>query len=88
MSPVTALAAESSALSVWEQLLEVIVVGSIAGIGLSIAFSLLVRGIIQAGNARRDDGGGALLPNVALAAVSGLVCVGAVVFAVYEMVNG
>jgi hypothetical protein len=88
MSPVTVLAAESSGLSVWEQLLEVIVVGSIAGVGLSIAFSLLVRGIIQAGNARRDDGAGALLPNVALAAVSGLVCVAAVLFAVYEMVNG
>jgi hypothetical protein len=88
MSPVTVLAAESSDLSVWEQLLEVIVVGSIAGIGLSIAFSLLVRGIIQAGNARRGDGTSGLLPNVALAAVAGLVCVAAVVFAVYEMVNG
>ncbi|WP_022929166.1 hypothetical protein [Patulibacter americanus] len=88
MSPVSVLAAESSDLSVWEQLLEVIVVGSIAGIGLSIAFSLLVRGIIQAGNARRGDGGSALLPNVALAAVSGLICVAAVLFAVYEMVDG
>jgi hypothetical protein len=88
MSRVTVLAAESSDLSVWEQLLEVVVVGSIAGIGLSVAFSFLVRGVTRAGSARRDGEGGALLPNLALAVVSGLVCVAAVVFAVYEMVSG
>jgi NAD(P)-dependent dehydrogenase (short-subunit alcohol dehydrogenase family) len=88
MSPVPVLAAEASDLSVWEQLLEVIVVGSIAGIGLSIAFSFLVRGVTLAGSARRDERPGGFLPNVALAVVSGLVCVAAVVFAVYEMVNG
>jgi hypothetical protein len=88
MSPTTVLAAESSDLSVWEQLLEVVLVGSVAGIGLAIAFSFLVRGVTQAGAARREEHGGAFLPNVALAAVSGLVCVAAVVFAVYEMVNG
>jgi hypothetical protein len=88
MSPVTALAAESSDLSVWEQLLEVVIVGSIAGIGLAIAFSFLVRGVTQAGHARRGDGEGGFLPNLALAAVSGVVCVAAVLFAVYEMVNG
>lgn len=87
MSTLTVLAAESSDLSVWEQLLEVIVVGSIAGIGLSVAFSFLVRGVTQAGSARRE-GEGAVLPNLVLAVVSGLVCVAAVVFAVYEMVSG
>ncbi|MEV4423634.1 hypothetical protein AB0L40_27250 [Patulibacter sp. NPDC049589] len=72
----------------WSDLGEVIVVGAIAGIGLAIAFAFLVRGVIQAGSARREGRGSAVLPNVLLASVSGLVCLAAVVFAVYEMING
>jgi hypothetical protein len=83
MSPSPALAEIA-----WDDLLEVIVVGSIAGVGLSIAFAFLVRGVIQAGTARREGRGSAVLPNLALATVSGAVCLAAVVFAVYEMVGG
>lgn len=83
MSPLVPLAAVA-----WGDLLEVIVVGSIAGIGLAIAFAFLVRGVIQATTAGREGRTAAVLPNVLLAAVSGLACLAAVVFAVYEMING
>jgi NADP-dependent 3-hydroxy acid dehydrogenase YdfG len=72
----------------WGDLLEVVLVGGAAGIGLSIAFAFLVRGVIQAGAARREGRTSAVAPNVALAAVAGVVCLAAVVFAVYEMVEG
>lgn len=73
---------------VWGNLLEVVVVGAVAGIGLGIAFSLLVRGAIGTGTARREGRGAAVLPPLLLAVVSGAICLGAVVFAVYEMVSG
>jgi uncharacterized membrane protein len=81
-------AAEPAGRSVAEQLLEVVLVGSVAGVGLAIAFSLLVRGLTQAGNARRGQPTGGFLRNVALAVASGAVCVGALVFAVLELVSG
>lgn len=75
------------ALSVWGELLEVVLVGSIAGIGLSIAFAFLVRGAAQVSAIRHGERDGGLLPNLLLAVTSGLICIGAVVFAVYEMVS-
>ena len=76
------------ALSVWGELLEVIVVGSIAGIGLGITFAFLVRGAAQSSAIRHGERSGSLALNLLLVAVTGLICVGAVVFAVYEMING
>lgn len=72
----------------WGDLLEVVVVGGIAGVGLAIAFSLLVRGVIQAGAARREGRSAAVFPNLVLAGAAGLVCAAAVAFAVYEMLTG
>ncbi|WP_157260799.1 hypothetical protein [Patulibacter minatonensis] len=72
----------------WDDLLEVLWVGALAGVGVAIAFAFLVRGVIQVGAARREGRPGAVLPNAALAAVSGAVCLAAVIFAVYEMVTG
>jgi uncharacterized protein (DUF2062 family) len=51
----------------WGDLLEVVVVGAVAGIGLSVAFAVLVRGVIQAGAARREGRRSAVLPNLLLA---------------------
>jgi hypothetical protein len=84
----SALAAPPLALSVWGELLEVILVGSISGIGLAIAFAFLVRGAAQSSAIRHGEREGSLVLNLALVAATGLICVGAVVFAVYEMING
>jgi hypothetical protein len=75
-------------LSVWGELLEVVLVGSIAGIGLAIAFAFLVRGAAQSTSIRLGERSGSLALNLLTVAVTGLICVGAVVFAVYEMVSG
>jgi len=75
-------------LSVWGELLEVVVVGSIAGVGLAIAFGFLVRGAAQSSAIRHGEREGSLALNLLLVAATGLICVAAVVFAVYEMVSG
>ena len=85
MSPATT---PPLALSVWGELLEVILVGSIAGIGLGIAFAFLVRGAAQSSAIRHGERTGSLALNLLLVAATGLICVGAVVFAIYEMING
>lgn len=72
----------------WDDLLVVVVAGGGAGIGLSVAFALLVRGAVQAGAARREGRGSAVTANLALAAVSGSICLGAVVLAFYELGGG
>ncbi|MDO9406817.1 hypothetical protein [Patulibacter sp.] len=76
------------ALSVWGELLEVIVVGAVAGIGLAIAFAFLVRGAAQSSAIRHGEREGSLVLNLALVALTSAICIGAVVFAVYEMVSG
>lgn len=76
------------ALAAWGQLLEVVVVGSVAGIGLGLTFALLVRGAAQSSAIRHGERTGSLALNLLLVAVSGLLCVAAVTFAVYELVSG
>jgi NAD(P)-dependent dehydrogenase (short-subunit alcohol dehydrogenase family) len=76
------------AASVWRDLLEVVVVGAVSGVGLAIAFAFLVRGVTLAGSARREGATGVWARNAALGLVSGVVCLAAVVFAVYEIVSG
>lgn len=71
----------------WGDLLEVIVVGLIAGVGLSVAFAGAIRGIISAGASRREGEVAAFVGHAALAAVCLLVCIGAVVFAIYSMIH-
>lgn len=70
-----------------EDLLEVIIVGLIAGVGLSTAFALAIRAIVEAGDARRAGTTGRFARHAALATVFVLVCIGAVVFAIYSMIN-
>lgn len=74
-------------MSVWEDLLEVIVVGGLAGIGLSIAFAFAIRGVVQAGAARREGRTRATAGYVALTTVAGAVCIAAVVFAIVTMIH-
>lgn len=81
-------AAPPLALSVWGELLEVVIVGSVAGVGLAIAFAFLVRGAAQVSAIRHGERAGGLAPNLLLVAISGLVCIGAVAFAIFEMLNG
>jgi NADP-dependent 3-hydroxy acid dehydrogenase YdfG len=76
------------AASVWEDLLEVVVVGAVSGVGLAIAFAFLVRGVTLAGSARREGDMGVWARNAALGLVAGVVCLAAVIFAVYEIVSG
>ncbi len=70
-----------------EDLLEVIVIGLIAGVGLSTTFALAIRSIVEAGDARRAGAGGRFVQHAALATVFVVVCIGAVGFAIYSMIN-
>lgn len=70
-----------------EDLLEVIVVGLIAGVGLSTAFALAIRAIVEAGDARRAGTVGRFARHTALATVFVLICIGAVAFAIYSMIH-
>jgi hypothetical protein len=71
----------------WADLLEVIVVGLIAGVGLSIAFAGAIRAIMSAGTARREGEVAAFAGHAALAGVCLLICIGAVAFAIYSMIH-
>ena len=53
--------------------------GAVAGTGISIAFSLMLRGFLIAGAARRDGRKGLALANGAMGAVFAVVCLLAVV---------
>lgn len=70
-----------------EDLFEVIVVGLIAGVGLSTAFALAIRAIVEAGDARRAGTTGRFVQHTAIATAFVLICVGAVGFAIYSMIH-
>jgi hypothetical protein len=69
----------------WGQLLEVVEAGLIAGVGISVFFSLVILGTVRAGEARQQSRPWALVGYGALALVSLLVCIAAVVFGVTTM---
>ena len=71
----------------WADLLEVIVVGLVAGVGLSIAFAGAIRAIMSAGTSRREGEVAAFAGHAALAGVCLLICIGAIAFAIYSMVH-
>jgi len=71
----------------WGQLLEVVEAGLIAGVGISIAFSLLILGAVRATEARHESRTGSMVLHGALAAVALAVCVGAVGFGVSTMLS-
>ena len=69
----------------WGQLLEVVEAGLIAGVGISVAFSLVILGTVRAAEAQQQSRTGALVGYGALALVAVAVCIGAVAFGVSTM---
>lgn len=84
----TVLAATSSSdAGIWTDLLEVVGYGLVAGIGLSIAFALAMRGWILGATAQRDGRGGTAAGQFTLAVVFSAVCIVAVGFALVTMLH-
>ncbi|WP_210493921.1 hypothetical protein [Patulibacter sp. SYSU D01012] len=88
MSPVLAEASNATGSEIWLRILEVVLFGSVAGVGLSVAFAFALRGVVAANQARRTGDMGGWVRNAALGLVAGLVCVGAIVFAFVEILAG
>ncbi|EHN10124.1 hypothetical protein PAI11_30170 [Patulibacter medicamentivorans] len=68
-------------------LVEVVWMGLLAGVGLSVTFSLVIAAVVRAGTARRDGRDGAAVLHSAIAVVAGLVCLAAVAFALITMLH-
>ncbi|MGX6447235.1 hypothetical protein ACVU7I_04105 [Patulibacter sp. S7RM1-6] len=73
---------------IWTRILEVVLFGTVSGVGLSVAFAFALRGVVSANQARREGDMGAWARNVVLGLVAGLVCVGAIAFAFVEILAG
>lgn len=71
----------------WSQLLEVIEAVLIAGVGISIAFSLVIFGMVRAAEAQQQSRTGAMIGYGAIGIFAILVCLGAVVFGVSTMLT-
>ena len=69
------------------QLLEVVEASMIAGIGVCIAFSLVIRGAVRAGERRQQSRPVAAGAYATLATLALLACLGAVVFGVSTMLS-
>ncbi|MDO9356698.1 MAG: hypothetical protein Q7T55_23580 [Solirubrobacteraceae bacterium] len=88
MTAASVLAATSSGdSSMMHDIGEVILFGSVAGVGISIAFSLMLRGFLTAGIASRDGRRGAAIANGALGSVFAVVCVAAVIGGLLSMLH-
>jgi hypothetical protein len=69
----------------WGQLLEVVEAGLLAGVGISIAFSLIILGAVRAGEAQQQSRPVAMA-GYGVVALAGLaVCLGAIVFGISTM---
>ncbi len=71
----------------WRDMLEVVLFGLGAGVGLAIAYGLAMRGMILGSAAQREGRGGAAAANFAMGGVFAVVCVGAVAFALLSMLH-
>ncbi|MBJ7471550.1 MAG: hypothetical protein JHD16_09630 [Solirubrobacteraceae bacterium] len=87
MSTLPIASSPESDVNLWLDLLEVVLYGLGAGIGLSIAFALAMRGLILGGNAQRDGRGLAAAGYLAFGVLFTLVCVAAVGYALLSMVH-
>lgn len=85
MSALEPLAPLAAKVVDWGQLLEVVEAGMLAGVGISVAFSLLILGTVRFGEAREASRHGAAVLHGVLALVAMVVCVGAIVFGVSTM---
>lgn len=77
----------SSDSSILSDILEVIAYGAIAGVGISLAFSLMLRGFLVAGIASRDGRKAVAMANGAMGALFAVVCVLAVVGGLLSMLH-
>lgn len=85
---ITVLAASASSDdSIFSDILEVIGFGAVAGIGISIAFSLMIRGFLLSEVARRENRSGAAMGNLAIGVVFAIVCVLAVAGGLLSMLH-
>lgn len=71
----------------WGQLLEVVEAGLLAGVGISVAFSLVILGAVRAGEAQQQSRPAAMTLYGALALVALAVCIGAIVFGISTMLS-
>lgn len=69
----------------WGQLLEVVEAGLLAGVGISVAFSLVILGAVRAGEAQQQSRPAAMAFYGVVALVSLAVCIGAVAFGISTM---
>ncbi len=69
----------------WGQLLEVVEAGLLAGVGISIAFSLVILGTVRAGEAQQQSRPAAMVLYGAVALVGLAVCLGAIGFGISTM---
>lgn len=70
-----------------DHLFDVVWMGLLAGVGLTVIFSLAVAAVVRAGTARRDGRTGAAAAHSALAVVAGICCVVAVALALVTMLH-
>lgn len=71
----------------WGQLLEVVEAGLIAGVGISVVFSLVILGTVRAAEAQQQSRTGALIGYGLLALVAVAACLAAVAFGVSTMLS-
>jgi hypothetical protein len=71
----------------WGQLLEVVEAGLIAGVGVTIAFSLLILGAVRAGEAQQQSRPLAMVGYGAVALIGLGICLGAIIFGVSTMLS-
>jgi hypothetical protein len=69
----------------WGQILQVVEAGLVAGVGISVAFSLLLLGTVRAGEAQQQSRTGAVIGYSLVAVLAVAICVGAIAFAVITM---
>jgi uncharacterized membrane protein len=69
------------------QLLHVVATALVAGVGISIAFSLVILGTVRAGERRQQDRTLAAGVHALLATVAALACLGAIVFGITTMLS-
>jgi len=69
----------------WSQMLEVVWVSLVAGVGVTVLFSLVVLGTSRAAEARREGGSSAVYGALALLCLA--LFLGAVVFAITVILN-
>ena len=77
----------SSDFHLWRDMLEVVLFGLGAGVGLAIAYGLAMRGMILGSTAQREGRGGGAAANYAVGALFAVICVSAVAFALASMLH-